>query len=100
MAGLILAVYSGPIIAHSGGLNASGCHAGSKPYHCHKAGAKKSRARSDSLSGQRQSRVGPDRNCKDFASWEEAQEFFENAGLNDPHALDHDRDGIACEMLD
>ena len=23
-------------IAHSGGLNADGCHAGSKPYHCHR----------------------------------------------------------------
>ena len=23
--------------AHSGGLNKQGCHAGSKPYHCHKA---------------------------------------------------------------
>lgn len=25
------------ISAHSGGLNASGCHGGSKPYHCHRA---------------------------------------------------------------
>ena len=23
--------------AHSGGLNKQGCHAGSKPYHCHSA---------------------------------------------------------------
>ena len=23
--------------AHSGGLDKQGCHAGSKPYHCHKA---------------------------------------------------------------
>ena len=23
--------------AHSGGLNASGCHGGSKPYHCHRS---------------------------------------------------------------
>jgi hypothetical protein len=23
--------------AHSGGLDANGCHAGSKPYHCHRA---------------------------------------------------------------
>ena len=22
-------------MAHSGGTNANGCHAGSKPYHCH-----------------------------------------------------------------
>ena len=24
-------------IAHSGGLNAQGCHAGSRPYHCHRS---------------------------------------------------------------
>lgn len=23
--------------AHSGGVNAQGCHAGSQPYHCHRA---------------------------------------------------------------
>lgn len=23
--------------SHSGGLNSHGCHAGSKPYHCHRA---------------------------------------------------------------
>jgi hypothetical protein len=23
--------------AHSGGLNAQGCHAGSQPYHCHRS---------------------------------------------------------------
>jgi hypothetical protein len=25
--------------AHSGGLDKNGCHAGSKPYHCHRAQA-------------------------------------------------------------
>ena len=25
------------VAAHSGGLDANGCHAGSKPYHCHRA---------------------------------------------------------------
>ena len=24
-------------IAHSGGLNSQGCHAGSRPYHCHRS---------------------------------------------------------------
>lgn len=24
-------------LAHSGGLNAQGCHAGSQPYHCHRS---------------------------------------------------------------
>ena len=26
-----------PVFSHSGGLNSSGCHAGSKPYHCHRS---------------------------------------------------------------
>ena len=26
-----------PAVAHSGGLNAAGCHAGSQPYHCHRS---------------------------------------------------------------
>jgi micrococcal nuclease len=40
---------------------------------------------------------GPDRDCSDFSSQEEAQEFFEAAGPGDPHRLDRDHDGIACE---
>lgn len=42
---------------------------------------------------------GPDRNCDDFDSQAEAQEFFEAAGPGDPHGLDADGDGIACESL-
>jgi hypothetical protein len=44
---------------------------------------------------------GPDRNCGDFDSWQEAQDFYESAGgpSNDRHRLDGDRDGIACESL-
>ncbi|WP_231483447.1 MULTISPECIES: YHYH domain-containing protein [Alcanivorax] len=26
---------SGAALAHSGGTDANGCHAGKKPYHCH-----------------------------------------------------------------
>lgn len=40
-----------------------------------------------------------DRNCSDFGSWREAQTFFEAAGPGDPHRLDADGDGIACEEL-
>lgn len=40
-----------------------------------------------------------DRDCSDFASWEEAQAFFERSGPGDPHHLDGDKDGIACEAL-
>lgn len=42
-----------------------------------------------------------DRNCSDFSNWEEAQDFFEAEGgpEQDPHRLDADGDGIACESL-
>ena len=44
---------------------------------------------------------GEDRNCTDFATHEEAQCFFIAAGgpVSDPHGLDTDKDGIACESL-
>lgn len=45
------------------------------------------------------SRSGPDKDCGDFMTWREAQAFFETAGPGDPHRLDGDRDGIACEAL-
>jgi competence protein ComEC len=44
---------------------------------------------------------GPDRDCGDFASQEEAQAFYEAAGgpASDPHRLDSEGDGVACELL-
>ena len=41
-------------------------------------------------------------NCDDFRSQEEAQEVFEYCKFgdgNDPHRLDGDKDGVACEAL-
>ena len=42
-----------------------------------------------------------DRDCPDFSSQEEAQEFFEEQGGPDEdfHNLDRDGDGIACESI-
>jgi hypothetical protein len=42
-----------------------------------------------------------DRNCDDFATQREAQQFFLSEGgpSQDPHGLDADHDGIACESL-
>lgn len=42
-----------------------------------------------------------DRNCGDFGTWQEAQDFFLSEGgpENDPHRLDRNGDGIACESL-
>lgn len=44
---------------------------------------------------------GPDRDCGDFDTQPEAQRFFRAAGgpASDPHRLDGDNDGIACESL-
>ena len=44
---------------------------------------------------------GPDRDCSDFDTHAEAQRFFEAAGgpERDPHRLDADGDGRACESL-
>lgn len=43
--------------------------------------------------------IGGDRNCPDFSSAAEAQRFFLAAGgpVHDPHGLDRDGDGNACE---
>lgn len=42
-----------------------------------------------------------DKDCDDFKTWEEAQRFFEENGgpAKDPHGLDRDGDGLACETL-
>lgn len=42
-----------------------------------------------------------DRNCSDFDGWQQAQEFFLSEGgpENDPHKLDRNSDGVACESL-
>ncbi len=42
--------------------------------------------------------VATDCNCSDFTTWEQAQAVF-NAFPGDPHRLDGDNDGIACESL-
>ena len=41
----------------------------------------------------------PDKDCGDFASQAEAQAFYEATGgpASDPHRLDGNDDGVACE---
>ena len=77
-----------PLPARSGGLDAAGCHAGSQPCHCHRP--RRSKGSGGGFA---------DRNCADFGTWKEAQDFFEASGPGDPHRLDGDNDGIACEAL-
>ena len=45
--------------------------------------------------------AGPDRNCSDFDTWQEANAFFLAAGgpNSDPHRLDRNSDGVPCESL-
>jgi hypothetical protein len=42
-----------------------------------------------------------DKDCSDFRSWRAAQNFYKSHGgpRRDPHRLDGDDDGIACESL-
>jgi hypothetical protein len=41
-----------------------------------------------------------DRDCSDFSTHRQAQRFFERHNpRRDPHRLDADHDGIACEDL-
>ncbi len=40
-----------------------------------------------------------DRNCSDFNTQAEAQRFFESQRPGDPHRLDGDGNGLACESL-
>lgn len=40
-----------------------------------------------------------DMDCSDFRTQREAQEFYESQGPGDPHRLDRDNDGVACETL-
>jgi excalibur calcium-binding domain-containing protein len=42
-----------------------------------------------------------DKDCADFNSWRAAQKFYKRQGgpQSDPHRLDADHDGIACEDL-
>ena len=41
-----------------------------------------------------------DLDCSDFDTQKEAQEFYKKQGKGDPHKLDEDSDGIACEWND
>jgi hypothetical protein len=40
-----------------------------------------------------------DKDCSDFSTRAQAQVFFLAQGASDPHRLDGDHDGLACETL-
>lgn len=52
----------------------------------------------DTLAKKKKKKKFKDKNCDDFSSQEKAQKFFEkHQPRKDPHGLDADHDGIACE---
>lgn len=55
--------------------------------------------RSEPVTQARRSSSFHDKDCSDFRTQAEAQAFFNSAGPGDPHRLDADHDGIACETL-
>lgn len=57
--------------------------------------------RDDDYNTQRSYETTGDLDCADFDTQYEAQDFFENEGGpgEDPHNLDRDGDGEACESL-
>ncbi len=88
--------------AHSGGTDAKGCHTNKKTgeYHCHTP--KKAPVRAPAKAAPKKFVGGfVDKDCKDFRTQREAQDFFirEGGPTSDPHRLDADKDGKACEEL-
>lgn len=57
--------------------------------------------RSDVVNPTHSQFTGEDKDCGDFKTHAEAQEFFISQGGpgSDPHKLDSDHDGLACESL-
>ena len=96
-----------PVIAsaHSDRTDSSGCHINNKTgeYHCHtsktpEVTTAKIAAKTEA---KHQSKIYADMDCRDFATWRQAQDTFEQYGEvnNDIFDLDRDHDGIACEAL-
>jgi len=90
------------VFAHSGKTNAKGCHTNTSTgeYHCHQKVAK-TVSKTVSKTQARTSAKPLDKNCSDFQTKNEAQNFYiANGGPNtDLHRLDADRDGSACDEL-
>lgn len=80
-----------PALAHSGGLNAEGCHNDKKRggYHCHRARAAPVQTLRAAPSG------GAYANCKSARAAGAAPVLVGDPGYG-PH-LDRDGDGIGCE---
>lgn len=84
-----LAASAAPAMAPAQQRGVAACDAGSQNATCRPAET------------SAQPIAGPfiDKDCADFHSWREAQDFFIKNGPGDPHHLDGDHDGVACEAL-
>lgn len=97
-----LAAFAGPTWAHSGGLNAEGCHNDRKNggYHCHRAPAA-ARPNASQLAPSRAAGFnsgggsGAYRNCTEARAAGAAPIRRGEPGYG-PH-LDRDNDGVGCE---
>ncbi len=89
--------------AHSGRTNAEGCHNDNKNggYHCHNKKTETKSATKTTAKTAARKKAKTDYDCEHFKTQKEAQKFYERNGgpLIDPHDLDRDEDGIACESL-
>lgn len=81
------------LTAHSGGTDATGCHAGIQPDDCHNTASNTRAAATPVAATPAQA---SDRDCPDFQYQEDAQAALD-ANPSDPGTLDEDGDGIACE---
>jgi len=88
-------------LAHSGGLDANGCHAGSKPYHCHRAQAPTPRTNTQSGCNKNYSGCVPNASDVDCAGGGGNGPEYVRGPIRvigvDIYGLDRDDDGIACE---
>ncbi|WP_366914659.1 YHYH domain-containing protein [Roseovarius sp.] len=87
-------------LAHSGGLDANGCHAGSQPYHCHRSASQSSNSSSDCHPSYRGACV-PIASDVDCAGGSGNGPAYVRGPVQvvgrDVYGLDRDGDGIACE---
>ncbi|WP_342711692.1 excalibur calcium-binding domain-containing protein [Gemmobacter aquatilis] len=90
---LVTTAYPSVVEAHSGGLNAEGCHNDRKRggYHCHRSDTRKEPTRSATPSN----RGGAFRNCTAARAAGAAPVYRGDPGYG-TH-LDRDNDGIGCE---
>lgn len=97
MTSAVLLANPSPVFAHSGGLNADGCHTDRRNggYHCHRGGQARSapaRPRSSEPAGSSSRRFA---NCAEARAAGAAPVRRGEPGYG-PH-LDRDGDGIGCE---